>query len=803
MKKGRNLKLHLLTVLFLTFAVLETPFALVNAPRFQQWFLKTYKPFSPWQVSFDSLEVKPWRMRIDISHLSFVHPGGHTIFAETIKMRGSPLQLLRGRIGINSLFVHSPVITIAKSLVPKEEKPKKKFKIQTLIFLQNLVLKEGRVENVILHLPEQKKITVEEVQINLQPAAFFKGTGLGLNFHQIESTKPEDPGIRKVENLQIAVTTNFNSWSKTFPYIDNIDGDFQLKNAALDRLEIKNMEAQLRFEKGNLNSKKFSVQIGENVLLGRLETDLHSEKFHLDLETPKPITLPELESETRTFNTAGDLTTKINLDGQGFDLQKSAGKGSAGIIHLFQGFEDHPATVILQFDWQNAKLNLKEGKIGSDGAMVEATGIVDLKPVSFHLKMKAKDFPIQRFFEKFEDKNLHPIFGKGTVEGTLEGIGKTIHLQLKGETIEGGYGPVKAERAAVNLDLTYPQLKLDGRIFTGERNTGEAQFIINYGPKFSEYVPRTKKISLDAKFNGQPMASTLPGLPITGEADATFKLSGSPPLNLQGEGTLNVRQGSFMDESFELIETHFNLNSKRLIVDKADFTFPNSKSSSKKQLVMDFTPGGIRISGQTLAGFDIDLTHTSIDDRWQINKLTVEDPSDPTLKAKVTGSISPESMDLKGDGKIDLSRLKFLTKYIRDASGPAQFQLAVHGKSPDLNINGQITFDNNMLFLRVYPYAADELTGVVRFKGNRIETDLLAGLLGNGIFKIRGGMTHAQGKVSGFDGKVEGQQLYYRSEDGKFRMEYDADLTFKGTLQNPSVTGTLNILDGAYTKDFN
>ena len=569
MKRGKKLKWHLLTVLLLTVVVIQTPFYLLNRPQVQHWILETYRPFSPWRIEIGSLKTTPWRFKIDIKNLRVSHPLGHEITAKSVSLKINPLRLLRSQLGVRSLQIENPVITFARN--PDTKKEKKSFKIRTLLVLQNLIIDRGQIKNTVVNLPENKKITVDNISIQLAPA-LLGGTKFAVDLQKI--LYQDERGVQaESQEIKTDVSTNFTHWSKTFPYIDDVEGNLELKETQIDRLNLRNVGVSARFDKSRIVSKKLSFQIDENQILGNLEAHLESQKFLLNLDTPKPIHLPELDSETRTFNTSGELQMTLHLEGEGFDLKKSRGKGSIVAKHAFDNTETH-AQLDSKMEWSNGVLRLNETKVFNEESNIDISGGIDLSPFSLHLKMKSENLALERFFATFADKNLHPIHGKGNVEASLDGLAKTIHLKLSGESTEGGYGIVRAEKAHIDLDITQPQLKLTGQIFTDNKPTGETQFTIDYGPKTPEGV-RSKKVNLVTTIQDQSLEKMLPGYLLTGFLSGTLKLSG-PAQAMRGEGKLNASQGTFLDGAFEEVQTHFILTNKNLVIDKADFQLSNS-----------------------------------------------------------------------------------------------------------------------------------------------------------------------------------------------------------------------------------
>ncbi|MBI5299800.1 MAG: translocation/assembly module TamB domain-containing protein [Deltaproteobacteria bacterium] len=797
MKRGKKLKWHLLTVLLLTVVVIQTPFYLLNRPQVQRWILETYRPFAPWRIEIGSLKTTPWRFKIDLSNLRVSHPLGDEIIVKSVSLKINPLRLLRSQLGVSSLQIENTVINFAQNPDPKKEK--KSFKIRTLLVLQNLVLDQGQIKNTVLNLPENKKITIDNFSIQLAPA-FLGGTKFSVDLQKVLFQEEQEVQATSQE-IKTNVSTNFTHWSKTFPYIDDVEGNLELKETQIGRLNLQNIEVSARFDKNKIVSKKLSFQIDENQILGNLEAHLESQKFLLNLDTPKPIHLPELDSETRTFNTAGELQMTLHLEGEGFDLKKSRGKGSIVAKHAFDNTETH-AQLDSKFDWSGGALRLNETKVFNEESNIAVSGGIDLSPFSLHLKMKSENMVLERFFATFNDKNLHPIHGKGNVEVSLDGLAKTIHLKLSGESAEGGFGIIRAEKAHIDLDITQPQLKLNGQIFTDNKPTGEAQFTIDYGPKTPEGI-RSKKVNLVTTIHDQSLEKMLPGYLLTGTLSGTFNLSG-PAQAMRGEGKLNASQGTFLDGAFEEVQTHFILTNKNFVIDKADFQLPNSNSHLAKPITFDFlTDGDFKLSGQPFSGVSIDIFYQGKTKRWEIRKFFIDDLHDPDLKAKVIGFVQQDVMNLKGSGNIELSRLPFFSKIIRDATGPALFNLEVHGNPSDLQANGKVELNNVSMTLKPFGIIPEELKGTIYFQGNRIRTDLLTGILGSGEFQLKGNITHSHSKPAAYDLAFSGKQLYLHDTASGFRMDYDADLTFKGPAQNPELTGSLVVLDGRYTKDFN
>lgn len=796
-KKRRRLIWHIFLVLTLTLFVLYLPIQAINNHSFQQWFLNAYHPFSPWKIQFKTLSISPIARSIALKELTMTHPKGHKIQVKSIFAKIRPLRLFwRGQLHLEPVQIESPMITVAQTEKTPE---KKKFKLRTLLILQNLLLDKGQINNLLLNLPKTKLVAIEKMNLSLEPA-LLGGTRLAFDM-QNNAFQDVQGGVRRAEMIHFKILTNLDHWSKTYPFVDDVKGDLSLKEVQLGRLTLNEAKANILLDRHYLSSKNFSIRVGGNALQGSVESDLVNETYSLDAEIPHPVTLPELGPTFRTFNFEGNLKAKLHLEGQGFKLDQSHGKGTLSATHQFLSAPDYPAEAQAQFSWRDKTAQIHQGLLTSDSASIQVTGQVGLKPLDLRLKLQAADFPIQRFFENFRDKNLHPIYGLGTFEATLDGIKQTVHLRLHGEAREGGYGMTKLEKALVDLDLTYNQLKLNGKIFTGGKTTGEALLTLNYGPP-TESGMRTKKIALDAKFMNQPLNTTLPSLNINGDADAALKITGTT-TNILGEGTLTAKDGGFMGIGFDTVVAPFKLTSKQLVVQNAEFSLTETVARFTNPLIFDFVPGGFRLSGKPVAGLDIQASYQNQNKMWQITRFQVQNMEEPDQIAEFSGVASPDTIHLNGRGVIDLKHIQWVTEQIREASGPAAFNLTLSGALQNLIANGEITFKENSISLRHYPVAADELKGTLHFHGNRVETKDLEGLLGTGAFRLLGSLTYALGKPTSYDLYLNGDGLYWRNIPGNFRMEYDADIFLKGQAGGPTLSGSLTILDAHYTRDFN
>lgn len=781
-----------LVTLFLAVVVFYLPVMMVNNGAFQQWFLRTYRPFAPWKIEMGQMVLQPIPPRLTIKKFHAAYPAGHRVQFEQLKIRFKLWRFLRGQVGVDPLEIDALAIHIAQPLKAKPKKERKGLKLRTLLLIQNLLIEESHIRNVSLHLPKQKTIQAKEIQVELKPH-LLGGTSLKIIFHGVERPK--------IERAVFEVTTDFDHWSKNFPYINDVEGALLLKEASFGRLPVEIVDARLKYRDFHLYSERFAVQIKGRRLLGELDSRLRKQTFKIKLTTQEPIAIPEVGSAIRTFNIEGAMQIDLEMEGKGFKTARSGGKGHLKLTHRFAADPEVPIEADTAFDWSGGTVRLGGAKLKAGEAFVTADGAIHLTPPSLDLKFSARDFPIQHFFNKFEDKNLHPIFGLGTVEGQVQGWGKKIHLVLKGEAREGGYAPLLAQRAKVDLELTYDGLKLAGAIFTNDKQTGGADLKIDYGPKRPGEV-RPKTVHLNAEFKNHPLETLLEKPYLSGTADASLQISG-PAKGFEGKGKVSAATGELFGVAFESLEFPFRLTPKQLVIPEAHWIFPHLETRFKKPLAFDFMPGGVRVAGSPLEGLKLDLEYRAQGQELKIKSFEYKNSGEPDYFASVSGTAAKDNFKLTAKGNLDLAQIQWMSRLIREGEGPFAFDLAAGGSTANPSLKGWIRFNQNLLSLRAYPLTVEDLTGMLEFSGRTLRTEKLTGLLGAGSFKLKGELTHENLAPQNFDLALKGKQLYFRNEAGNFRMEYDADLHLTGSRRQALLKGKLGILDGRYTKDFN
>ncbi len=170
----------------------------------------------------------------------------------------------------------------------------------------------------------------------------------------------------------------------------------------------------------------------------------------------------------------------------------------------------------------------------------------------------------------------------------------------------------------------------------------------------------------------------------------------------------------------------------------------------------------------------------------------------------LSGTYAPlGSTNLQINGAFDSAILSMFKEYFREIGGPAQASLKITGPSSSPQINGSVTFNNNLIYPRALNTRMEDVEGELKFSGHSIETSGITGTVEDGRFNIKGNIQLAGKKVDGVNLNIEAQNLRYSAPDRTFKLEFSPNVTWKGTGQDSTLSGDILILDGRYTKDFN
>lgn len=198
----------------------------------------------------------------------------------------------------------------------------------------------------------------------------------------------------------------------------------------------------------------------------------------------------------------------------------------------------------------------------------------------------------------------------------------------------------------------------------------------------------------------------------------------------------------------------------------------------------------------------------SLAQKTQINyadkKITFNNTGFKIGNGKITlngplGFEGGSSLHIKG--LLDLNQLNTLQPWLSEGDGTADLDLTLTQSMQSPEFNGSIRFTNASFFLPTLLGEISELNGKVDLRGKRIQLNSLAGRYDDAPARADGWFEWAEQKLTAANLTFSGEEIPLASADS-WRVLTDANLALKGSGQNLTLSGTLQIIDGLYYRDY-
>jgi autotransporter translocation and assembly factor TamB len=163
-------------------------------------------------------------------------------------------------------------------------------------------------------------------------------------------------------------------------------------------------------------------------------------------------------------------------------------------------------------------------------------------------------------------------------------------------------------------------------------------------------------------------------------------------------------------------------------------------------------------------------------------------------------NLTDRSIDVSATGDANLGILQGFFRDLR-ASGVATLAAGASGTFDKPQLSGKATINNGRVRHFLMPRSLDQINGTVSFDAAGLRLDTVTATLGGGTVTF-GGRIPLEGFMPGelsLTAVGEGMRINY--PEG-FRSEIDADLTLRGTVQSPLLTGTVAVRDAVYERRF-
>lgn len=774
---------------------------LVNRPETLRHALAVANLKSPWRIDVAHLRWKPLASELLLEGIAATNDaGGSSAEAKRLVVRYKPLGILRGKLVVSHIDVDGVRLRVPKREKPPELHRPRRLNLGKLLLFKNLEIQEATVRGGSITFGAGSVFAFDELRFSLVPS-FFGDTRLSIRTDGLVLAKGERQ-IVSAANLSLKAGSDLSRWHAEFPYLNAVDGAVKIADSDVEGLLVESLAASVSLEDSLIKLSDLSAIIGGNALEGWLTSSFDDERFDIGIDIPKPILLPHFGRPMETMDLSGQISGRVRLEGRGLIPSQTSGQGRVEIVHRFTTRPDTPVTVATNVSWANGAIQFPKADVQVGSVSVAAAGFVDIPGKKFRIEATGREFLLEDLFSEFRNPYLTRIYGPTDFSGTIEGWGRTFLAKVKGTTRGGGWKPISADRIETELEATYDDLKLKGTIFSGERQTGKADFKIHFGPKIGT-ADRAKQLELDAEIVDHPVVESLGTSGVAGVGNGRLHLSG-PHTAFKGEATARIDHGSLHGLPFDLAAAKLAITRRQVLFSELELAFPGLPVPAFTSTIAgDIGEGNFRLHGTPMAGLEIDTTYRYADGRWLVHDASWSDPDHAANRLAATGSLGASGgADLRVKGSLDLGATSVAEPFVREGSGPIDIDLAIRGPSADPRIVGSLVFHDNTLSPRGARLGLEQLRGAIRFEGNRIRFDGFESRIDDGDVRVSGTLDYRGLEITGSDLTISGHAMRYRSEDGGLSLELEGNLNVSGRFPSPLITGDVTVLDGKYTKDF-
>lgn len=801
MKPKYRRRLYTATIVLIgTFLFMFSFFWLAQQPFVVNYVIESATVKSDWDISLEKLKIKPFSPGIELTQLKLKKKSADTeISLSKADISLNVFGFLQGKLAFDEFAVQNLFLQFPENKKTDETKHKK-LNTKQLLLLQNLAIEPAKISQAHIEFGNQKSILIDEAELVFNRDFFGKSTlHLKSNGLVFQSDRER---IFHAGAISLLSKTKLESWEENFPYLNNISGELNIQDGDIEHTPIDKLNAKLNLNNSQLELSPLLVTINKRNLSGLLKLDLEKENFKLNIDIPKPISLPHLGKKSTVFNSGGSLSGSVQLGGNGFLPSTSSGSGKIELHHIFHTSPDIENVVSSEVQWINGKVELENALLTSGDSKAQLSGNINLKRKNMDLAAKSESFPLENVFLNFEQEDLKKINGLTSFDLQFKGWGKKFLLGITASTSNGGWDQIAIEKIESDFKLSYEKLELTSQLFQNDKTKGTANLLINYGKKTSDGT-RSKNINLSANIDQLDLSAPLEeNYGLTGNAKAHFTLSGSE-TNFTGNIDLLVNSGSYFSVPFNQLTSQVSLTRHKIVFDHNKLLLSRSDTThSLTPVYIDIGEREIKIHGNPYTGLSLDMSRKKSDKTWIFNHQYKSAQSNEALS--LNGTISGEgNLNLRLNGNTDLSIITFVPSLVREANGPAKVNLSFEGNSADPLITGSVQLEHSLISPRAIPLRMEDINGTLAFKQKKISFNNIQAEVDSGNFTLNGYITHKNKELDSLAIDLIANSLTYRSNDRTVRLEFDGDLHINGKMPNPLLSGNISLLDGRYTEDFN
>jgi translocation and assembly module TamB len=168
----------------------------------------------------------------------------------------------------------------------------------------------------------------------------------------------------------------------------------------------------------------------------------------------------------------------------------------------------------------------------------------------------------------------------------------------------------------------------------------------------------------------------------------------------------------------------------------------------------------------------------------------------------ITGTVDlhNERMTVRAIGDAGLGLLQGFVSNI-NSSGRASLEATFEGPMRNPVVTGTMTIDNGRIRHFNLPHAIENISGPVRFDTRSIRLDEVTARIGGGPVRFGGRIDVEAYRPTRVDVTMTGENMRLRFPEG-MRSVVDADLTVQGSVDAPTLGGTVAVRNAVYTRQF-
>ncbi|WP_187286627.1 translocation/assembly module TamB domain-containing protein [Acetohalobium arabaticum] len=590
-------------------------------------------------------------------------------------------------------------------------------------------------------------------------------------------------------------------------------GEVQIKDASYAQRSVDEIIGVISYRQKRigLNDVLINDQKRKYQLAGEIEL-AKEPKLDLELKTKagKVASLYKLISDQPIYDIHGRFSGSLRIIGPINELRM------AGRINLLKG-QIHGIGLTSgssSFSWENDTLKLESIQLFGVESQLIGSGRIE-KNGGLALDLEAENIDLAKL-----ELDNYDIIDSSTIQGSLDFTGE-VRGDISRPVLAG---EVKLNKLAVNR---YNFQRVVGSVeYTGDkldlRNLTAVQGATEYQAEGKLNLNKEKFSNLALELTNGQLNEVIELLPLKEvEHDIPHSFFGTMTIN--GEFEAPEVKGRLIAKDIDrngylLVDGSYDFGSGAdLNVETQDFAL-----APFNQLVpaLEAIGGDLNLTAELegeLEKLDIESTVEIIDGRVGTLKYDNLKGGLALTKGKLVKLTEPLKLRVNDDNLFritgylplknreaslylninldngNLNLLPLLVEGVKTAEGTGNFDLTVSGSRAEPDFAGEVEIDSGRLDIAGLAESISNLEGRAEIKDQRLKLKYLTGRQGQGQFKAQGSMGVTGWQPGQIDLDFSGERIVI--DHGSWQGENDLDITVKGDITEPLISGSILVYD--------